>query len=409
MDLLFIHPSFPGQYARLAPKLALVDGISVCGMGDIAKIPIQESVPNIPVIRYAIPGGNESFEHPNAKNLNHAMRRAHAVFNTLLEHKRQGYEPDVIFVHTGWGDSIFLRDVYPAAKIIGLFEYYYSRTGADVGFDSEFPKTFNDIFHVRGLNALPLMALESCDRGICPTEWQRSRFPEVYQPRLDVIHDGIDTELVKPDPDAVITLADGKTFSAGDEVLTYVSRDLEPYRGYHIFMRSLPEILSARPNCHVVIVGGDGVSYGRPAPQGETWKQKYLEEVADRIDLSRVHFTGKLPYSDFLKVLQISRAHVYLTYPFVLSWSMLEAMSAGCLVIGSATPPVEEVICHGKNGLLVPFRDFGGLACVVIDALARPDTYLRLREDARKTVVEKYDFRSVSLPSFLRLIQSLEG
>lgn len=407
MDLLFIHPSFPGQYARLAPTLALVNGISVCGMGDSAKMVTQGNIPEFPVIRYEVPDSNDPFEHPNAKNLNNAMRRARAVFNTLLEHKRQGYEPDVIFVHTGWGDSIFLRDLYPAAKIVGLFEYYYSRTGADVGFDSEFPKKFTDIFHVRALNALPLMALESCDRGVCPTEWQRSRFPDVYQSRLDLIHDGIDTEMVKPDPDARITLIDGTSLSAGDEVLTYVSRDLEPYRGYHMFMRSLPAILAARPNCHVLIVGGDGCSYGGAPPQGGTWKQKYLEEVADRIDPDRVHFTGKLAYADFLKVLQVSRAHVYLTYPFVLSWSMLEAMSAGCLVIGSATPPVEEIICHGKNGLLVPFRDFNGLARSVIDALARPEIYRALRDAARKTVVEKYDFRTVSLPAFLRLIDSL--
>lgn len=326
---------------------------------------------------------------------------------TLLEHKRQGLEPDVIVVHPGWGDALYLRDVFPGAKIVGLFEYFYSARGADVGFDSEFPINFNNIINIHSLNSIQLLALESCDLGICPTEWQRARFPAHYQSRLKVIHDGIDTQLFSPDPSATLTLPDGSTFSAGDEVLTFVNRNLEPYRGYHVFMRALPEILRTRPNCHAIIIGADGVSYGQPAPPGTTWREHYLSEVKDQLDLSRVHFTGPLPYDTFRSALQVSRLHAYLTYPFVLSWSMLEAMATGCIVLGSATAPIEEVIRHGENGLLFPFRNHRMLASMAIDILTNPEKYAHLRMNARASIVEKYDFLTKSLPAFQELLSSL--
>jgi glycosyltransferase involved in cell wall biosynthesis len=405
LEILFIHPNFPGQFRRIAPALARNPDFRVVGVGDESWMTEATRLANVPVIGYPKPGDSGLVMHAHARGFDAAVRRGHQVVTTLAAHKQQGLEPDVIFVHPGWGDAFYLRDFFPGAKVVGLFEYFYHPRGTDVGFDPEFPGSFDDIFRLRTSNATQLLALESCHAGFSPTAWQRSLFPQAWRNQLSLLHEGIDTDLAAPDPAARVTLPDGTTLQAGDEVLTFVSRNLEPYRGYHVFMRSLPGILRARPNCHVVIVGGDGVSYG-PKPQpGSTWRQKYLDEVSAGLDMSRVHFTGALPYAGYLKVLQVSRLHVYLTYPFILSWSMLEAMSVGCLVLGSATPPVEEVISHGENGLLFPFLQPQRLAESAIEALAQPQQFTSLRTQARQTMLDRYDFQRVSLPGYTQLLQ----
>jgi glycosyltransferase involved in cell wall biosynthesis len=250
------------------------------------------------------------------------------------------------------------------------------------------------------------MALDSMDWGMAPTHFQHSVMPRVYQNRISVVFDGIDTNVVCPDAVATLTLP-GKTLRAGDEVLTFINRNLEPYRGYHRFMRALPRILRKRPKATVLIVGGDDVSYGAAAPPGKTWKQMFFDEVKDQIDVSRVHFLGRVPYATYLRVLQVSACHVYFSYPFVLGWSCIEAMSAGCLVVGSATAPVQEVIAHEKNGLLVDFFDTDVLADNVVDALARPALYEHLRQAARATAVSRYDLATICLPQQLQLIDQL--
>lgn len=406
MEVLFVHPNFPGQFRRFAAGLARESGINVYGIGDAQWMAETVPLENVPTLSYELTESADD-AHPYARSFNAAVKRGYQITQTLLTHKRKGLEPDIIFAHPGWGDAFYLKDIFPGCPVVGLFEYYYRVRGADVGFDAEFPMNFDDVFRVRSLNATQLMALESCDVGYCPTQWQRSCFPAHYQAKLHVLHDGIDTDTVRPDPEAELHLSDGHRVRAGDEVLTFVNRNLEPYRGYHVFMRALPKILAERPDCHVLIVGGDSVSYGKKLAEGESYKQRYLSEVANRIDLSRVHFTGSLAYADYLKVLQVSRAHVYLTYPFVLSWSMLEAMSAGCLVIGSATPPVEEVVVDGQNGLLVPFAAFDTLALRVIAALEDPYRYGPIRTAARETIVSRYDFNLACYPAFKQLIDQL--
>ena len=247
-------------------------------------------------------------------------------------------------------------------------------------------------------------ALAHADRGIAPTDWQASTFPPALRSMIDVIFDGVDTQRLAPNPTASLTLPDGKTLRAGDEVLSFVNRNLEPYRGYHTFMRALPAVLAARPKAQVVIVGGDEVSYGTPPAEG-SWKEVILNEVRDGLDLSRVHFLGKVPFAQFSSLMQITRAHAYLTYPFVLSWSMVEAMSAGALVIGSRTAPVEEMIRHGENGILVDFFDVKGWSAALIDALAKPAKYTAIRAAARDGIVKKYDLRSHCLPRQVALVE----
>jgi len=205
-----------------------------------------------------------------------------------------------------------------------------------------------------------------------------------------VVHEGVDAQLMQPDPQARFTLPNGTVLRRGDPVITYVARNLEPYRGFHVFMRTLPEILQRNPQAQVVIVGGDEVSYGNKPKDTPNWREAMQKEVGERIDASRVHFTGKLPYLQYRSLLQVSAVHVYLTYPFVLSWSMLEAMSCGCLLVASRTAPVEEVIEHGKNGLLVDFFDQAALVEQVSEALSQPNRFSEIRHQARQTVLQRY-------------------
>ena len=399
MNLLFVHQNFPGQFRHLAPALAKaghhVMALAIDGAG----------LPGIDVRRYRPARGSTANIHPWAADFETKVIRSEACAAAAVKIKASGFTPDAIVTNPGWGESLFLKDVWPNARMLALIEFFYAARGLDCDFDPEFSNsTLATDARVRVKNANMLLALTSMDHGVCPTAFQRSTVPAVFHDRLSVIFDGIDTNAVRADSAAVLALG-GRTLRASDEILTFVNRNLEPMRGYHIFMRALPAIMRARPRATVVILGGDEVSYGAAPPKGKTWKQIFLDEVKADIDLNRVIFPGRIAYADYLRVLQVSACHVYLTYPFVLGWSCIEAMSAGCTVVGSATPPVQEVIEHGKNGLLVDFFDTAALAQAVVEVLAHPAAYAHLRAAARAMAVERYDLATVCLPQQLQLIE----
>lgn len=410
MDILFIHPNFPGQFRRISQAAAALPDVKVWGIGADNWIGPQAHAPGIQLLRYPMPPTCEE-AHPWARGFDLAVRRGEQVMHTLGQYKRAGLEPDVIVMHPGWGDGFFVRDFFPGAHVVGFFEYYYRAHGADLGFDKEFPNKIDDIFRLHASNATQLLSLESCDVGICPTQWQRSRFPSGYQSHLQVQHEGIDTRTVCPNPNATFRLPDGRELNRQHEVLTFVARNLEPYRGFHTFMRALPDILRHRPHCQVLIVGADGCSYGKPPTDAANWKERMLRELSQRsaagpdaIDLSRVHFTGALPYAQYLQALQVSRAHVYLTYPFILSWSMLEAMSSGCVVLASNTAPVSEFITDGSNGQLFDFHQPDQLAAQAIHALAHPQAHAHLGQAARQSAVQKLDFETIAWPAYRTIL-----
>lgn len=245
--------------------------------------------------------------------------------------------------------------------------------------------------------------------GQTPTRWQRDQYPERYWDRISIIHEGIDTGLVRPNPTARLWLRGGVSLGAGDEVITYSARNLEPYRGFHVFMRALPKVLRDRPRARALIIGGNGVSYGGKPPLADNWRDELLDELDGELDLGRVHFVGHLVFPQYLAALQLSNVHVYLTYPFVLSWSLLEALSAGCLVIGSRTRPVIEVIRDGENGQLVDFFDIDGLAERIVEALRMAGRFDRIRAAARDSVVRHFDLKTICLPDYLLLLQRLTG
>lgn len=405
MRYLFIHQNFPAQFRHVARALADNPDHEVVGIGEERNLKGRPALhPRIRVLAYQPHGQTQPETHHYLRDFESHIRRGQSIARLLLALRdREGFQPDVVVAHPGWGEGLFLKDVFPEARIIQYFEYYYHGSGGDVGFDPEFPATLDDQLRIRIKNSTQLHSLVGCDHGLSPTHWQQSRYPAELQHKIDVVHEGIDTMVVQPDPQAWIEI-NGQRLSAGDEVVTYVARNLEPYRGYHTFMRMLPALQAMRPEARVVIVGGDDVSYGKRPPQGQTYRQRYCAEVQDRVDWSKVFFVGKLAYADYLRVLQVSAAHVYLTYPFVLSWSMLEAMSAGCLLLASKTAPVEEVIEDGRNGLLMDFFDPDQLATRVASALAHPDQYRPLRVAARATIVARYDLASICLPRLLGLL-----
>ena len=403
-NFLFIHPNFPGQFLHLARRL-VASGNEVVGLGEAANLKRQaRMVPGVKLVGYSLKSQNAKTHHYARLFEGHAIR-AQAALQLCLNLKKEGFRPDVIAGHTGWGDMLFLREVFPEARICGYFEYYYRPEGADIGFDPEFPVSLDNRLEVRTKNATALLTWPECDAHWTPTHWQASLFPEELRAGLKVQHEGIDTEKVQPNSEAKIQLPDGTRFHAGEEILTFINRGMEPYRGIHIFLRALPEILARRPQARVLLVGREGETpYGNNPKDGLTWRERLMRELGQGIDVSRVHFLGRIPHEAHVRVLQISRAHVYLTYPYFLSWSMLEAMSAGCLVIGSGTPPVTEFLEHEKNGLLVDFFDVKGLANRACEALAEPEKFQPLREAARRRIVEELDLNTRCVPALERLL-----
>ena len=410
MKILFIHQNFPGQFKYLAPAL-VQQGHTVVAM-TMQKTEAKEWQ-GVRLAPYTATRGTTPKVHPWISDFETKTIRAEASFRAALRMRAKGLNPDLIVSHHGWGESLFLKDVWPQAKLAIYCEFYYHPLGADVGFDPEFPvKDEGEVCRLRLKNLNNLLHFEAADAGISPTHWQASTFPEPFRSKITVVHDGIDTEAVAPNPAVSLTLNGNIKLTRADEVITFVNRNLEPYRGYHIFMRTLPELFKRRPQARVLIVGADDVSYGARPEEGKKWKDIFASEVRPQIsdaDWARVHFLGHIPYQHFIPLLQLSTVHVYLTYPFVLSWSLLEAMSVGCAIVASDTQPLREAIRHDDTGRLVDFFDVPGLANEVCALLDDPVARQRLGANARAFAQATYDLKTVCLPRQLQWVQGLAG
>jgi glycosyltransferase involved in cell wall biosynthesis len=395
----------------LAPALAQ-EGHRVVAL----HINDSPAMAGVEMVRYAVTGKTSSHTHRWLSDLETKTVRAEAAWQAARQLREQGFVPDVIVAHPAWGESLFLHQVWPQARLGIYCEFFYRASGADVGFDPEFGvPDESSACRLQMKNANYELHFPRAHAGLSPTHWQASLFPEPFASRVSVIHDGIRTDQIQPDPNAQIRLHSpqgGVSLSRADELITFVNRNLEPYRGYHQFMRALPAILKARPQARVLIIGGNEVSYGAAPPAGlqgqaQTWRDIFLNEVKDELDLSRVHFVGKVPYADYLRVLQVSTVHVYLTYPFVLSWSLLEAMSAGCAIVASDTAPVREAITDGQTGRLVDFFQPQALAQQVIDLCQDPAERARLGAQARASAVQHYDLHTHCLPQQVAWVHRL--
>ena len=469
MKILFLHPNFPSQFRHLATHLAS-DPIN-----QVAYITEQPNgqIPGVKKFLYQTQRETSHQTHRYVRNLENAVSNGQAAWKTAYQIKTQlGFIPDVIYAHVGWGPGLFMRDLFPEARYVGFFEWYYHARGADADFDPNKPIDADDAARLHVKNAAILLELVRCDAGIVPTHWQKQQFPPEFHHKLHVLHDGIDVDLCHPNPDATLVLPprpthenaaivaktsanpfskqkgntkrkrtkgfspnprhgkqslktysrpvihsspktshqtdarlwpiDGLDLSATREIITYVARGMEPYRGFPQFMEAVSLLQQRRSHCHAVIVGADRVAYGSSLADGRTYLQKAVEELP--LDLDHIHFTGPLPHDQLRRVYQASSVHVYLTYPFVLSWSMLEAMSCGCVVLGSKTAPVEEVITDGVNGLLVDFWDVEAIATRLNDILDNQAALNQLRTNARQTIVERYNLSQL-LPQQIELLQ----
>jgi len=395
MRILIIHQNFPGQFRHVAKAWNERPGWQVVGIGrDTAPgMPELEKAGRLTLIRYKPHREVHKAQHHYLRRMEDAVLHGQAVARVLLQLKAKGFSPDVILAHPGWGETLNAKDVFPNARLVHFCEWFYNAPaegngldpnwqGADIGFDPEFPASFDDRARIRAWNALHLLNLENCDAAISPTHWQKAQHPKAYLDKITVAHEGVDTENLGPNPNAVVKLPNGTVLKAGDPVITYVARNLEPYRGFHQFMRALPAIQREHKTAHTVIVGGDDVSYGRKPEGAKHWREKMLREVGSQLDPTRTHFLGKVPYEGYKRILQVSAAHVYLTYPFVLSWSMLEAMATGCLVIGSDTAPVREVLEDGVNGRSVGVFDTKGIASQALEFITGNSAKLAIRNNA---------------------------
>jgi glycosyltransferase involved in cell wall biosynthesis len=389
MRFLFLHPNFPAQFWKISQALAANP------RNEIVFLTAREegAIAGVRKVLYKPAREVAAQTHPYLKSYEQAILHGQAAYRAMLEEKKRGFYPDVIYGHSGWGTTLFLRDLFPRARFLVNFEWFYNARGADSDFDPADPLTADDEARLRIRNSSILVDLTACDAGSCPTKWQHRQFPGEFHSKIEVLHEGIDTAYFKPaPPDAPLVLEkNGLNLSELPEIVTYATRGMEPYRGFPQFIEAAHRLLAARPNCHVVIAGEDRVAYGATLPDGKTYKQELLARFP--LDPERVHFTGLLPYADYLRLLQASHAHVYLTRPFVLSWSMLEAMSAGCLVVASRTAPVEEVIEHEHNGLLVDFFDVDALVTTLDRALNERRALAGLREKARQTIQVRYELR----------------
>jgi glycosyltransferase involved in cell wall biosynthesis len=409
MNILFIHQNFPGQFKFLAPAL-VKDGHKVVAL--TMKNNSSTAWQGIELKAYASARSTTPNVHPWVSDLETKIIRGEACLLAAIKLKESGFAPDVIIAHPGWGESLFLKEVWPQAKLGIYGEFYYQKQGADTGFDPEFPikNALLEACRLRLKNLNNLLHFETADLGISPTHWQASTFPDPFRSKITVIHDGIDTQALVPNPSVKMKIKSSSgeelQLTRNDEIISFVNRNLEPYRGYHVFMRALPALLKRRTNARVLIIGGNDVSYGsRPdkAKYGHSnWKDIYIDEVRDQIsddDWARVHFLGHIPYTQFVSLLQLSTVHVYLTYPFVLSWSLLEAMSVGCAIVASDTQPLQEAVKHNETGKLVNFFEHTILVDEVCELLEQPQERARLGNNARQYAQQHYDLSTVCLPA----------
>ncbi len=399
MRILFVHQNFPGQFRHLAPALVRAGHEVTALVLSNTKATSWEGIRLVP---YLLNRGNAKEAHPWTVDFETKVIRGEACLRTALNLRDRGYSPEVIMAHPGWGESLFLKEVWPEARLKLYCEFFYHAHGADVGFDQEFSSADPaDAGRVTLKNANILLQFQKADSGISPTQWQASTFPAHIREKLTVIHDGINTELLAPDPDARFELVNGQFLTREDEVITFVSRALEPIRGFHIFMRSLPKVLQDSPEAVVLIVGKEGVGYGAQPPSGKSWKTIFCDEVMPQLtpdQRKRVYFLGLIDYDRYVSLLQVSRVHVYLTYPFVLSWSLLEAMSVGCSIVASDTKPLHEAIVNNESGKLVEFFDPQAVAKAINELLDDAAARQRLGEASRAFALREYDLKSVCLP-----------
>ncbi len=405
MNILFVHQNFPGQYRQIAEWLAAQGGNTIVFLTQRRDIgPVE----NITVVPYSTHRRADKDGYLLSRYFEDCMGAAYGAMGACKKLRDDGFTPDVVIGHVGWGELTFIHQVWRDVPVIGYWEYFFLSEGGSVGFDPEFPVTEDSRLIMKARNAINYLNLPEVTLGQSPTQWQMDTYPEEFRANSYVCHDGIRTDRLRPNTNASLRLTRlGRDVTAQDEVFTYMARNMEPTRGFHIFMRSLPHILDARPNARVLVIGGNQVSYGSESTAQGGYRAEMEREVGHLVDWDRIHFLGRLPFVDYQRVIQLSRCHIYLTVPFVLSWSLLECMAMQATIIASGTDPVKEVIRDGETGLLVDFLSPEQLAAKVIEVLSHPKDFAALGPAARRHVVDQYDFLRVTRPVHVERMNAL--
>ena len=405
MNILFVHQNYPGQYRQILEWLVAQRAHKIVFLTQRRDAP---DTPGVSILRYGPHHKAAKDGYGLTRYFEDCMGAGYGAAVALQKLKEQGFNPDVVLGHIGWGELTFVKQVWPDAPVLGYWEYFFLAEGGSVGFDPEFPSSSDVPYIMHSRNAINYLNLATTDLGQSPTQWQMDTYPPEFHAASYVCHDGIRTDRLLPDPGASVQLGRlGRPVTRDDEIFTYMARNMEPTRGFHVFMRALPEILATRPDARALIIGGNEVSYGRSSDTQGGYRAEMEREIGDKVDWNRVHFLGRVPYENYKRVIQISRCHIYLTVPFVLSWSLLETMSMQATIVASDTAPVREVLRHGENALLVDFFSPEALAKQVVEVLARPADYAGLGVRARQDAVAKYDFLTTTLKVHIEKINTL--
>ena len=388
MVIFIIHPYFPGQFKHLAPYLASNKENQVYFLANYNET--DTKLKNVKLVLYNSYSDKQKqwIDSTNILvNAAEATLYGRATIKAMIYLRDQkNIIPDIIIGHTGWGSLLYCKDIYPNVPVIGYFEWYYHALKSDGWWwEDEVPTTYQKIA-VRTKNMHHLLSLESCDVGVCPTKWQFNQFPAEYRFKLNIIHEGINTQFFIPNKQSLIL--NDLQLPNDIELVTYATRGLEMYRGFPYFMDAIRILLKKRPKLHIVIAGKDKVYYGLKLPD-KTFLQ--AEKEKGQFDTERVHFVGFRNKLDYLKILQASDCHVYLTRPFILSWSLLEAMSCEVPIVSSSVPPVQEVIDDNINGLLADFRSSDDIANKIEILLDNKEKARLLGQQARQTILQKYN------------------
>ncbi|MFT7667951.1 MAG: glycosyltransferase involved in cell wall biosynthesis [Planctomycetota bacterium] len=399
MQILFVHPNFPAQFGPFARRMALRSDLDVVFVSRNK----EGQHDGLRCLRFEPRSGATKATHYCSRTFENSVWNAHAVFETCQ--RTPDLKPDVIVGHSGFGTTAFLGELFDA-PIVNLFEYWYRGRGSDMDFRPEFPPRDLDFLRSKSRNAMILMDLQECAAGYVPTAWQRSLFPAEWQPKLEQIHDGIDTEFWKRRPRSAQVA--GVNLPAEAPVITFVARGLEAMRGFDIFMQVAQRIARARPEAHFLVVGGDRTHYGNDLRhiKHESFREHVMAEQAPQIP--NMHFLGMVDKNTLVDVFSASDLHIYLTVPFVLSWSLLNAMSCETVVLGSRTAPVQEVVTEGETGFLADFSDVGALTEKALAVLDEPNAHRDLGRRARLQTIERYSVEH-NYPKFCSLLSRVTG
>jgi glycosyltransferase involved in cell wall biosynthesis len=385
--VLFVHNNFPAQFRDLAQALVAA-GVPCAALGG----PYAPGLSGVRLVRCPIQRSSTPGILPQAVRAEADFIRGRGAHKGAQTLKAEGFDPAVIVGHPGWGETVLLDDVFPDARQVLFAEFFYKGRDSDIDFDPEFLPVGEDlVLNGKAKNAVLALALTDADAIVSPTPFQASLLPRAFHQGVHIIHEGVDTDAIMPAPAEPFVVTEGQVIWPGTPVITHVNNKLEPLRGLHIFLRALPRLLDEVPDAQVLIVGeANKKGYGGTAPDDLTWKDACMRGLEDRLDPARVHFLGRIPHARMLAALRLSTAHVYYSYPFVLSWSLVEAMAAGCYVIGSDSAPLRDAIEDGVNGRLLPFFDVDALSEALIAACRDPGASVAMRAAARETAVAKF-------------------